>query len=48
MNTCHMPDTRKGKTALPTSGACLALPWVHVDYTSILCTINMVTFSFFT
>ena len=42
------PDTRKGKTGFPLGGTCLALPWVHVDYTSIPCTINMVTFSFTT
>ena len=48
MNTGHLLDTRKGKTGFPTSGACLALPWVYVDYTPIPCTINMVTFSFTT
>ena len=48
MNTGYLLDARKGKTGFPLGGACLALPWVHVDYVSILCTINMVTFSLFT
>jgi hypothetical protein len=48
MNMGHLLDTRKGKTGFPLAGACLALPWVYVDYTSIPCTINMVTFSLLT
>ena len=43
LHTCSLHTERQGNLA--NRQACLALPWVCLDHTTILCIINMVTFS---
>jgi len=40
-HTCSLHTERQGHLAK--RQACLALPWVYLDHTRILCIINMVT-----